>query len=204
MRRRALLLGAAALLVAGCAVTPDPAGPLPPGAWEDELAARWALADWVAAGRVATSVDGESYSGRVDWDQRSCGMVLSFSGPFGIGGFELAGDGERMRLRTSAGDDLLLEDPEQDLYLLVGWAVPVDQMRYWILGVPAPEPAFDVTLGDDGRPALIEQGGWRIRFDGLREQGDLLLPRRVDASSGHAQLRFALESWARTDPGACG
>lgn len=208
MRSRSLLLGGAfALIVSGCAVTPPAVQPLAPEAWEAELADRWDIAAWQAAGRVATAVDGESYSGRVDWTQRSCGMSLSFRGPFGVGGFQLEGDGQSMRLRTSAGDDLLLEHPEQDLYQLVGWAVPLDQMRYWILGVPAPAPTFDVTLGEDGRPASIEQGGWRISFEGLREVDGLLLPRRVDATSGHAQLRFALEDWTRGGPdatAACG
>jgi len=146
-------------------------------------------------GRLALNTGRRGYSGTVSWEQNDDIVDFRFRGPFGFGGFRIHGVPDQLRVKTTAGEEFLLRDPELEMTERFGWSLPVHSMRYWILGVSDPElPASEVP-DEDGLLASIEQGGWFVRYDEYGMSGGLLLPRRLDMEHGEVRIRVMTDRW---------
>lgn len=76
----------------------------------------------------------------------------------------------------------------------LGWALPVEQLRYWVRGVPAPgsEPTA-MRRASDGQLLGFDQDGWRIAL--LDVQSASRLPHRLDLSNGAQRIRMVIDDW---------
>ncbi len=163
--------------MAGCATAP----PVPDAdtPWELRREALQALDAWRVQGRIAVRTDDDGWSGKLIWEQASDALDVRFRGPLGVGGFRLKGNGQSLDLTTSEGDTVRLMDPAAELEASLGWPVPVDSMRYWMLGVPDPAAPASEILDTTGRLAALEQFGWRVDFESYRQFGDDWMPRKL-------------------------
>jgi outer membrane lipoprotein LolB len=186
------------LIVGGCVTPPQTtvATAPEPARWEAHRSALQAIHSWTAEGRIAANFAGDSASGSVNWSQSFDLVDFRFRGPFGIGGFRVHGDDERLRVRTSRGDDFLLEDPIEDMRLQMGWALPVRAMRYWILGIPDPRGPVELAFLPAGALAALEQDGWMVEFEDYQERAGYTLPRKVTMRGDGVELRFVIDRWA--------
>lgn len=191
MRRLTVLM--LALLAAGCATLPTP--PAPQVDWPARQAELLALDGWRLTGRVAVNVDGEGGSASLDWRQSGATSDLSLSGPLGAGSLRAVLDAAGLRLEDGSGSRLAGEEAEQALSGRFGVTLPLQALRYWLLGVPAPGMPSSTVPGPDGRPLQFEQAGWQVepaRFQ-LTEAGEL--PTRLSATQGPARLKLAVSRW---------
>ena len=160
-----------------------------------------ALDDWQLEGRLSLKAGRDGYNGTLSWEQSGSDIDFRFRGPFGFGGFRIHGDQERLRLKTTTGTEMYLNDPEADMESRFGWSVPVYSMRYWIVGVSDPdEPASEIVDGD-GLLAELEQHGWSVTYDGYREHEGLLLPRKILMEKGDVRIRMVADRWRVADDG---
>jgi outer membrane lipoprotein LolB len=146
-------------------------------------------------GRLALNTGRRGYSGTVSWEQNDDLLDFRFRGPFGFGGFRIHGDAERLRVKTTAGDEFLLTDPEREMTERFGWSLPVRSMRYWILGVSDPELPATEQADEEGLLESMEQGGWQVVYDGYADAEGLLLPRRLDMERGEIRIRVMTDRW---------
>ena len=58
----------------------------------------------------------------------------------------------------------------------VGWSIPVDSLRWWVLGMAAPGPYARLDLDENGHILAIQQHGWDINFVRYRTFGNLDIP----------------------------
>jgi outer membrane lipoprotein LolB len=161
-----------------------------------------AIDDWRLEGRLSLKAGRDGYNGTLSWEQSGSDIDFRFRGPFGFGGFRIHGDQDRLRLKTTTGTEMYLDDPEADMESRFGWSVPVYSMRYWIVGVSDPdEPASEIVDGD-GLLAELEQHGWAVTYDGYREHEGLLLPRKILMEKGDVRIRMVADRWRIADAGA--
>lgn len=195
-----LILG---LAVLGSACVAPPERPLMPGVdWLERREMLQEIEEFRMEGRLSLNTGRRGYSGTVSWEQNDDIVDFRFRGPFGFGGFRIHGDPEQLRVKTTAGDELLLRDPEREMTERFGWSLPVHSMRYWILGVPDPAlPANEVPAAD-GPLESMEQGGWLLNYDSYSEAEGLLLPRRMDMERGEVRIRVMTDRWEIPDPPA--
>ena len=180
--RRWLFVGC--LLLAGCATAP----PRPPSAhpeqdWRRQQQAVSALTHWQLVGRIALFTESQGWHATVDWRQRRDNYDIRLIGPLGQGALRLVGDPGHVTLYDSDGQSVMADDPDQLLYRETGWRVPVEALRYWVLGVPAPGPVASRKLDPYGHLTELQQAGWRIRFLDYSERDGLQLPGRVFATT---------------------
>lgn len=158
----------------------------------DELRA---IEDWRVEGKLALKAGRDGYNGTLSWEQFGSETDFRFRGPFGFGGFRIHGDADRLRLKTTTGTDVVLDDPEADMQERFGWSIPVYSMRYWIVGVSDPEePASEIVDGG-GFLTELEQHGWSVTYDGYREHEGYLLPRKVVMERADVRIRMVAERW---------
>jgi outer membrane lipoprotein LolB len=76
-----------------------------------------------------------------------------------------------------------------------GWSLPVHSMRYWILGVSDPRTVATEAVDDEGLLDVLEQSGWTVRYDGYREASGLVLPRKLEMTSGEVRIKVVADRW---------
>ncbi len=191
---KARLAGVAALLFAGgCATLPPPA---PTDDWPVRRMALQALDAWTLDGRIAVAAGENGFTGGFDWAQRGDRADVTLSGPLGGAGLEihLAGDVLDVSVggETYSGDDArrLIEER-----IGPGRVLPVAEMRYWLVGAPAPGQPHEETLGEDRRLASLSQSGWQVHYGRYDAVGRLVLPLRVEMATEGLRLRVAVSNW---------
>ena len=189
MRR---LLVIAMLALAGCAtVTPTPA----PVDWSKRQQELLALESWRMTGRVAVSVNGEGASASIDWRQSGEHSDIAVTGPLGVGALRAVVEGPDLQLEDGSGARLAGAEAERLLAERLGTEVPIASLRYWMLGVPAPDRPFEVRTGPGGRPDALSQGGWDIRLERYGPAPGGELPVRLNLSRDGARVKLAVNRW---------
>ena len=206
MRR---LLVAIACLLAGCASVPElPPVADPQATWQARQARLGDLAAWELRGRLVLRAEDEGAHASLHWVRRGEAHRLSLAGPFGGGRVRVTFDAQRAELREANGNVHYDESAQGLLARTTGWWLPVEDLNFWVLGLPAPGSRARTELDARGRLRLLEQQGWRIEFLEYAVVNGYELPRRLfvrrtaDAAADHGRLeaRIAIEHW--TLPGA--
>ncbi len=187
-------LSAAALVLAalaGCAVAPVAPPPFVP-ADPSELVA------WTATGRLALAANGEGGSGSFTWEQHAEATTLSLRGPLGAGAMRVTVDGDSLSVSDGDGRSL---DTEQTRALLrdrLGADLPWSSLRYWMLGVPAPDGPARVADAGTAPLRVIEQADWRIGYDAFKPTLGVSLPARFTATREGVRLKVTVDDWQVT------
>lgn len=160
-----------------------------PSEWSARRDALQAWTRFESHGRVAIAHAGEGFSGSWRWAQHAQRSRLELNGPLGVGGVRLqfgAGDVEEARAR------LVLEQQ-------LGFALPIDSLRYWMLGVPDPSQSAEERVSLDA-PRLegLNQAGWTVAFTSYAPVAgaDYELPQRIEASREALRVRLVIEGWS--------
>jgi outer membrane lipoprotein LolB len=191
MRTPLLTAAAALVLLSGCvAPIPRSEGPGQPV----DLAT---LAEWRASGRMAVAADGSGGSGSFDWQQIGPQTSIRIQGPVGIGGLKLLLDGDRVQLDSSDGRRLEADAAWTELEARLGAPVPAQNLRYWLLGLPAPG---EYRWVEQQPQPKLEQQGWLIVYERTIEQSGARLPTRLTATSGSSRVRLVIDRWSLGPP----
>ena len=183
---------AALLLISGCATLPQTAAPGGRGA---DRALLQALDRWTLDGRVAVAADGEGFSGGLTWRQAGPRAEVELRGPVGGAALSIRVDGDDFSVTDRSGESFDGERARALVAERIGSDLPISQLRYWLVGAPAPGVPHQESLGADARLATLDQAGWRVRYDRYRSAGALALPAKLDITKGALRLRIAVSDW---------
>lgn len=196
---RALALIALPLLIlAGCA--PQPLRPI--DSWEDHRARVAALDSWHISGQLGVRLPDNSGSARLRWQQTKDEFRIDLSGPFGQGRTLIQGRPGAVTLEQRGDETLHASSAEELLWLATGWQVPVEQLRYWVRGIPSPELHIQQMKKDgDGLLAELQQGGWQLHYSNYAlVDNHWHLPRRIVAHREDARLTLVVHNWSADRP----
>jgi outer membrane lipoprotein LolB len=188
---------AVALLAGGCATTPPE---VRTEVWTERRAVLQALDDWNLDGRVAIAAGVDGFSGGLNWEQRGEKAEITLRGPMGGAAILIRVDGVQTVVTDERGVTYDGEEARRFIRQNLGpeSPLPIAEMRYWLVGVPAPGSPHDETLGEDRRLSGLTQSGWQIRYDRYETVGALALPARMDMTTEGLRLRVAVSDWRLT------
>jgi outer membrane lipoprotein LolB len=195
-----LSLGAAVAalgLLAGC-VTAPPAVIVGPGAdapWPEQRAALAKLDRYGLNGRVAVAANGQGFSASMRYAQLPGGSSLALDGPLGIGGIRVELEGQDIEVATSRGETLDGEAARAELERRLGFALPLAELRWWLLGIPAPGEASLDQDGGNGEIRAFTQSGWRVNINARAPGLGFALPQRLTAERDGTRLKLLVERW---------
>jgi outer membrane lipoprotein LolB len=192
-----LVAAVAALCLAACATLPPPAPITTPVDWPQRRAQLQRNGDFTLKGRLAVAAGEEGFSAGLRWQQRDAAGLIELDGPFGVGGLRLQLRGEALELTTSRGERLDGDAARDELERRLGFALPLESLRYWVRGVPDPASAADERLDAQApRLAGLAQAGWTIDYPAyVDDPARGALPRRLSAVREGTRLRLVIEAW---------
>jgi outer membrane lipoprotein LolB len=191
-----LVFCAALLSLAGCETTRVvERAPLIVDAqsWPQRRDALQTRMEFALAGRIAVAAGEQGFSGSMRFAQGSADSTLDLDGPLGVGGLRLIWNGAELAMLTSRGDTLDGAAARAEIERRLGFELPLNRLRYWLLGVPAPDAgaAMETLAGE--RLAALVQDGWQITYTQYSSESGL--PQRLTAQRDSARVRVILDRW---------
>lgn len=189
MQRRLFLL---ALAVAGaCTTTP----PLPTGTRsyrrDIRLSGRLSVS-YRAAGRP------ESLQGKFLWAQRGEQIDIELLTPLGQTIARIAIVPGRARIEQSGGEVREADSIDQLTEQTLGWALPVNGLRYWLQGFIQDARGQLASITPDHADTL-RSDSWKLRYVSWQADGNTSTPKRIDFTRDTAQnelaLRVVIDRW---------
>jgi outer membrane lipoprotein LolB len=77
----------------------------------------------------------------------------------------------------------------------LGFALPIENLHYWLLGVPNPGSTFDLSRNEQDRAKVLSQAGWSIAYDRYMPVAGDLLPARLVLTAGDVRVRIVIDHW---------
>lgn len=199
---RLILIAALIAVLPGCALLRPSPGEAPASAeqqaaWQQRVVRLSAIDHFTLTGRVASGALG--FKADLRWKQHADGRYeMRVAGPFGARAAELAGDARQVTVRTGNQAETVTTDPETWLQQALGVRLPVNGLRWWALGLPAPDSEHHVLLDPaEGRALRIVQNGWALDYLEYRHSSALDLPRRIEARNGDTRVLVLADQWAQ-------
>ncbi len=202
MINRLIACLAALLLLTSCAAlnkpSPDPTAIVDVAKHQQQLLA---LKRWRLEGKLGYQSQQQSGSALLQWQQDRQSFELLLSGPFGFKTTRISGDERHAELQQSGVTHYAADSASELTAHLFGWAWPVDELLYWIKGIPSPEASVVSQLfNEQGLLKELQQSGWSLKFSDYRQSRNLVLPGRISGSrmseaSGELQFTLVIKDW---------
>lgn len=192
-RQAALVLP---LLLAGCApavhVKPDA------GLLQEQTLREQALAHadhWTLRGRLGVVSGKEGGSGSLEWTQEGDRYSFVVRGPLAGKSFRLTGGPGWALLEGVDGGPRRAADAQTLLRAVLGWDVPLRDLRAWVLGLRADGGPATLAFGTDRLPEVLHQDGWTVDYRQWDTTRQPPLPQKVFAERAPYKVRLSVDSW---------
>jgi outer membrane lipoprotein LolB len=160
-------------------------------AWEQRAADLQRANSWRLDGRAAVAYQGQGWQATLNWRQLDDSSEIHLAGPFGVGALVLKQTAAGLSLNGDPPSDAVLAQ----LQARLGFELPIDDLRFWLLGVPEPGAEFALTRNAQDRALTLTQGGWSIEYDRYMAVGGDVLPAHLVLSREAVRVRIAVDHW---------
>jgi len=164
-------------------------------AYQQRLAVLENLTDWDLAGKLSLDDGDDGGSGNLSWSVRDAESRMKFRGALGKGAWQLDSGPGFAELQRSDGSLVRSASVSRLVEAEIGWQIPVDSLKSWVLGIAAPGSTDLLELDEQGRVIAMQQDGWNITYNRYRQFGDIELPGRMDAVRGQYRVKMAVSRW---------
>jgi outer membrane lipoprotein LolB len=191
MHRAGLILICSAVLAA-CATTHRTSAPVGAG-WEQRAGDLQRLDAWQLDGRAAVAMGAQGWQATLNWRQSGDSSEVHLAGPFGVGAMVLKRTPQGVSLNGAPPSDAVVSQLQERL----GFELPLDRLRFWLLGVPDPSAAYELKRNDQDRALELIQAEWTIDYDRYMTSDADLLPAHMTLTREGVRVRIAVDHWGR-------
>jgi outer membrane lipoprotein LolB len=186
-----ILLLAGILALSACSTfTTTPEIAYQPTNAQNEL---YDLQRWAFEGRIAITGKNDAWSANINWEHSPTEDLIKLSGPLGQGGALIQLNASGVTIDQGGGDVKSSTDVENFINQQVGLAVPVNSLRYWVVGLPdKSQTANTIEKG-------FEQVGWKNQYKTMQPVGSYVLPRNMTVTSETVKLKLFIDQWILDD-----
>jgi outer membrane lipoprotein LolB len=159
--------------------------------WEGRVGYLQRLSAWQLDGRAAVAVGTQGWQATLDWREQGESAEVHLSGPFGVGAMVLRRTPQGLSLNGAPPSAAVLAQLQERL----GFELPIDRLRFWLLGVPDPSAAFELKRNDQDRALQLTQADWTIDYDRYMPNDGDVLPAHMVLSREGVRVRIAVDHW---------
>ena len=191
------IIALSVLLLSACSTRPthEPATVDPYSLWQQHQQQLSQLQHWSLKGRISLATDNQASSASVHWQQQSDRYFLRILGPFGQQRITVEGSAVGVTLTDAQGRVMSANNAEELLWRQSGWRLPLQDLQYWILGVPA-NAQQQFNLNADGQLSSLHSQSWRIDYTRYRQVGEYWLPDKLQLHNPQLRIKLAISEWS--------
>lgn len=178
-----------ASVLSGCALLP--ASPAPDSSLRPPQPDNAAFA---LNGRIAIKYDEIRHSAGLRWVHRAQSDEVLLLAPLGQTVARVYRDAYGATL-DDGSKQYRAEDVEALMQQALGWRLPLDGLRYWILGMPAAERPAQIKRDDNGRIVMLHQDGWEVAYLRHADASPNSLPTRLQLNRDDLQVQLLIDEW---------
>lgn len=187
------------LLLSACATTPMATAPLNQKlSWPSRQAQLNQIHDWHAEGIVGIRVGQQAQSANVNLIQHGRNYHLALYGPLGADRVVLEGQPGKVTMKTSDGQITTAKSPESLLKHRLGWSLPVNNLYYWLRGLPAPHLKHTLKFDTYHHISQLQQQGWLIRYQRFAGINGQDLPTKIIMTNQTLHATIIISQWQLT------
>jgi outer membrane lipoprotein LolB len=151
---------------------------------------------WVLQGRLGVSNGKDGGSGSFSWTQDGDRYEFVLRGP-AISGmdFRLSGGPDGALLEGLREGPLRGPDAAALMRKALGWEVPLDDLRAWVLGLRADGGPAELSFGTNRLPSTLQQDGWTVEYRQWDADRTPPLPTKVYAGKSPYKVKLSIDSW---------
>lgn len=150
---------------------------------------------WQINGKLGIRSEQESGSAVLFWLQRQDYFDIRLSGPLGQGSTRLTGRQGAVSLEVANRGTFKASSAEELMQQQLGWSLPVENLLWWVRGLPAPHSRSQVQLDSNSLLAKLEQDQWQIEYLSYRTENGLQLPERIKLSGAGLNITLVIKEW---------
>lgn len=200
MNRLFRLLPLASLVLTACSLhTPQGPGKSPDSPqWRQHQQAVRSLNQFQTRGAFAYLSDEQKVYARFFWQQFSPERYrLLLTNPLGSTEMDLNVQKNVVQLTDNQGKRYVSDNPEEMIRKLTGMAIPLNNLRQWMVGLPG--EASDFALDDQYRLSKLtyQQGGqtWKVDYQSYSTEVQPTLPNRLELQQGDQRIKLKMDNW---------
>lgn len=196
-----MMLGSIAFIVTGCTTSPTKRpklGPEQPNevVWENHQQKVMQITHWNAEGKVSVQSQKETFSASLNWEENNSHYKVVLRGPLGQGTVTLEGMPQQVMLTLSNGQKHMAATPESLLTQYTHWSLPVNQLKYWMRGIPDPTLPVHISLNENGYLNRLDQGIWHVQYLDYDDAQGIALPKKISIESYQFKLKAIINKWS--------
>ncbi len=150
---------------------------------------------WQINGKLGIRSERESGSAVLFWLQRQDYFDIRLSGPLGQGSTRLTGRQGAVSLEVANRGTFKASSAEELMQQQLGWSLPVENLLWWVRGLPAPHSKSKLQLDSNSLLAKLEQDQWQIDYLSYRTENGLQLPERIKLSGAGLNITLVIKEW---------
>ena len=150
---------------------------------------------WQINGKLGIRSAKDSGSAVIFWLQRQNYFDIHLSGPLGQGSTRLTGRQGAVSLEVSNRGTFQAPSAEALMQQQLGWSLPIENLLWWVRGLPAPQSKSQLQLNNDSLLASLEQDGWHIEYLSYRTENGLQMPERIKLSGADLNITLVIKQW---------
>lgn len=169
--------------------------------WAERQARLSTIKSWNLTGRLAVNNGVEAWNLDMSWQQYNGNYHIELSGPFGAGKVRLVGNERGVVLHSADDQTYHAERPDDLLYAATGVTMPVEGLRYWIVGLASPGHTGKTRLDTRSRLAYLEDSNWSVKFRRYTTVAGMQLPDKIfiDRADREIDVRLVVDQWKIND-----
>jgi outer membrane lipoprotein LolB len=181
------------LLLSACATVPQPGTHYL--TWQQRQQQLQATNSWDMYAVLGVRFAGKNTMVHFYWQQIANNFTINISTPINIGGVIITGSTKQVTLWRSATDKIVAKTPEQLMYQELGWSLPLFDLKYWVLGLPAPHIPYNAKFDMYNHLSYLKQQGWEIEYADFRSIGNIDLPQKIWLENPKLRAKLVIKKW---------
>lgn len=153
-----------------------------------------AIHSWHINAVMGIHKPGESDIVSASWDQQGDQYIVRLSGPLNSGSARIEGSLNKVTLWKNK-QPISAASPEQLIKQVLGWQLPISNLRYWILGLPVPALASQQHFDAYHHLSCLKQQGWHIRYANFVEINNIDLPTKIWLDNSQIHIKIVIRRW---------
>ncbi|MCW8423326.1 lipoprotein insertase outer membrane protein LolB [Legionella anisa] len=153
------------------------------------------VSSWEIRGSMAAKNKNKGWSAAMNWKQSGPGAYqIRLMGPLGAGTVLIDKKGNTITFQDGP-KRITSHNPDQLLAEQTGIRLPVNNLYYWVRGLPAPGPVQAEKRDEYNHLVQLKQSGYTINFTKYTSVRGVDLPSMIRLEGNGVMVKVAIQNW---------